>query len=703
MVLVETEEQLVSRLLRQQTGTWEFADGVTVEQLLLQEPGLVERPDAVLDLITNEVFCRRRRGEEPELDDYLNRFPSVSDTLKMQWEVDRLLYADSRAGLRSASSTRSGITQSGALTRSDFPDQLGAYDVLEMLGQGGMGAVFRARHTFLGKIVALKILPNRVRGGSDAVNRFRREMRAVGTLNHPNIVQAFDAGEANGVHYIAMELVSGIDLHRLVTEGGRLSVSNACSVVFQMATALAAAHDAGMVHRDVKPSNMMIANGQVKLLDLGLARLVEVEAGPDELTSFSRIFGTPDFMAPEQWDNAHAVDHRVDLYALGCTLFYLLTGRPPYGSSEFPIASRKMKAHLLDPIPNVKDFDPTIPDEVARICTVLMAKSPDDRFHSAKELRDAIAPYATGDLSSNAIQVNLLQSPIHELSGPNRASTNRLERINTSALPNTPNESLPKRRSRVVLATASVVVTSIALYCLYQFVLSPRDVHRESLASQDELTASADKNANESARSSEQVSVKPAIANRTQDESAIATLVAKGRTFNLWERVRPENLTDGKFTDVRVEGENILLDASRESNQIWLDFKEVDGPESLVRMTLRIPYPEKSGRFKVVCLASNNSKQEYYVEFIKEQDRLMLLNAYHNRDGQQSISKEPIELGTGEYAVEVAFLENRIITRVNGKQVSSVHRKEAFPGLISLAVRGWQLELKRPIAIVHSN
>ena len=307
--------------------------------------------------------------------------------------------------------------------------QLGPYQLLDKLGEGGMGAVYKARHTKLGKLVALKVLPPHVLDRPDALSRFEREMKAVGTLSHPNVVQALDAGDFGGVHYLSMEYVEGQDLHELVKAKGPMSVVNACKAIRQAAIGLAAAHKLGLVHRDIKPSNLFLTKvtGQIKILDMGLA-LLSQEQTPTALTSAGDRFGTPDYMAPEQWEDAHTCDARADLYALGCTLFQLLVGRAPYGSSEYRTVPRKMMGHVRDPIPDLiaaradvgrtpssdlsslspmpdamsndmmrtdELIPPTndIPDGLNAIYRKLMAKEPNDRFASADQLAEALAPF----------------------------------------------------------------------------------------------------------------------------------------------------------------------------------------------------------------------------------------------------------------------------------------------------------------------
>ena len=212
-----------------------------------------------------------------------------------------------------------------------FPERVGPYRLVRKLGQGAMGSVHEAVHARLKRTVALKILAPRWVGVPVALARFHREMEAVGRLDHPHIVRAIDAGEADGIVYLAMELVEGMDLSRLVAALGPLPVADACALVCQAARGLQHAADRGIIHRDVKPSNLILdANGQLKILDLGLVHFHDECPEEPDLTASGQVVGTCDYMAPEQGDPALSVDARADVYSLGCTLYFLLSGHPPF-------------------------------------------------------------------------------------------------------------------------------------------------------------------------------------------------------------------------------------------------------------------------------------------------------------------------------------------------------------------------------------
>lgn len=277
---------------------------------------------------------------------------------------------------------------------------LGQYRILGKLGQGGMGAVYKALHTRLDKIVALKVLPEDRLEKSEAVARFLREMKAVGKIEHPHLVRALDAGEADGSYYLVMEHVDGIDLSKLLKEQGKLPVATACELVRQAALGLQAAHQRGMVHRDIKPANLMLARQDfgppvVKVLDLGLARLVnDPAANETELTTNNQIMGTIDYMAPEQADNIKDVDTRADIYSLGATLLTLLTGQPPYHAAGQQTFMQKLNTLANAPIPNVRTLRSDVPHGLVTVLEKMLAKDRTKRYQEPTEAAKALEPFA---------------------------------------------------------------------------------------------------------------------------------------------------------------------------------------------------------------------------------------------------------------------------------------------------------------------
>ena len=281
--------------------------------------------------------------------------------------------------------------------------KLGPYELVRKLGQGGMGAVYEARHSKLGKTFALKVLPGGFASNRAALTRFEREMQAIGKLDHPHIIKATDADEWQGTHYLVMEYVEGTDLSELVKTRGPLSVRDACKAIRQAAMGLQHAHEHDLVHRDIKPSNLFVTkSGQLKLLDLGLARLNDGEHQRG-LTTIGQVLGTPDYMAPEQWDDTHSVDARADLYSLGCTLFFVLTGRAPYADVTKSSLLQLMKAHVDGAIPNLTDIRLDVPPELNAICVRLLAKKAEDRYLNAAEVIAALEPFTRKDANNSAL------------------------------------------------------------------------------------------------------------------------------------------------------------------------------------------------------------------------------------------------------------------------------------------------------------
>jgi eukaryotic-like serine/threonine-protein kinase len=268
---------------------------------------------------------------------------------------------------------------------------LGSYVLLEPLGEGGMGKVFRARNWKLGKIVAVKVIRHDQTANESTVRRFRREILALSRFDHPNVVHAFDAGVCGTMRFYAMDYIPGIDLGRLVQRNGPLPVPDACNYVAQTAQALQHAHLLGLIHRDIKPSNLLLCteSRSIKVLDLGLARFRADDPEFSQVTRVGALVGTPDYISPEQVQDSHGADIRSDLYSLGCTFYYLLTGQGPF-EHEAPID--KLFCHVREEPTPVEALRPDVPPELAAIIGRLMAKNPADRFQEPAELMSALAP-----------------------------------------------------------------------------------------------------------------------------------------------------------------------------------------------------------------------------------------------------------------------------------------------------------------------
>ena len=263
------------------------------------------------------------------------------------------------------------------------------YRLLKELGRGGMGVVYLAEHGVMRRLAALKVIKPEYTSNPAAVERFRREIRAAARLHHPNIVAVYDAERAGDKHILVMEYVDGVSLDKLVRERGPLPVAEACEYVRQAALGLQHAHERGLVHRDVKPHNLIRgAGGVVKVLDFGLASARG--NGEGSLTGATVVMGTPDYIAPEQAEDSHAADARADIYALGCTLYFLLTGRPPFSR---PSAMRTLLAHREDAPEALSVLRPDVTPGLVAVLGRMMAKEPARRYSTAAEVAAALAPF----------------------------------------------------------------------------------------------------------------------------------------------------------------------------------------------------------------------------------------------------------------------------------------------------------------------
>lgn len=294
--------------------------------------------------------------------------------------------------------------QAGQLLLGRTSFALGKYQLLDLLGRGGMGKVFLARHTMMNRTVALKLISEQWCKDTVALERFLNEARAAAALDHPNLVHAYNVDTEGDRYYMVLEYVEGQDLQRRVEHEGPLPFELAADYIRQAADGLAHAHAKGMIHCDIKPSNLLVnPQGVVKILDMGVSRwLGQTSAAGVSDSSQGRgaeIVGSVDYMAPEHLAQTQAPDHRADIYSLGCTLFFLLSGRPPFGQGTL---SERIAQHQSGQTPDVRQLRPDTPAVLAEICARMMAKDPQDRFQSAREVAEQLALWLESRVTDEA-------------------------------------------------------------------------------------------------------------------------------------------------------------------------------------------------------------------------------------------------------------------------------------------------------------
>ncbi|MFK7819078.1 MAG: protein kinase, partial [Planctomycetaceae bacterium] len=318
--------------------------------------------------------------------------------------------------------------------------QIRDYEVLELLGQGGMGVVYRARHLRLNKEVAIKLLSDQAVAHDQSVRRFEREMQVVGELDHPNVVRALDAGDLNGRHFLVMEMLRGVDLSKLVTKRKPMSVPNACELARQAAIGLQYAHDEGLVHRDIKPANLMLTQDSlgtpvVKVMDLGIA--LATEGASSQLTDQGQLMGTLRFMAPEQATGSQ-VDSRADVYSLGATLYQLLSGSTPFG--EVRNAVTLLHSLVTRTPASIGTHRNDLPPDLVELIDGLLSRDPQDRAFDMREVAKRLKPFAAGhDLKSSFAEAMRRRGPdataACQLVPPDTANGTVAQTVGASSLP----------------------------------------------------------------------------------------------------------------------------------------------------------------------------------------------------------------------------------------------------------------------------
>jgi serine/threonine-protein kinase len=309
-----------------------------------------------------ERLRTENEGELPDVDKVSSRLKK--EGLLTDWQLEKLL---------------------GGKYKGFF---LGRYKLLGHIGTGGMSSVYLAEHTRMHDLRAVKVLPKRRVDDATYLARFKLEAKAIASLNHPNIVRAYDIDNENDLHYIVMEYVDGDDLQAMVRRDGPMDLTRAVGYIRQAADGLQHAHDRGLIHRDVKPANLLVDSKEnVKILDLGLALFTVQDDESLTVVHNENVLGTADYLAPEQAKNSHKVDHRVDIYGLGCTLYYLLAGHPPFNEGTL---AQRIALHQTEMPKAIRKIRPDVPGELEGIVVKMIQKEPGYRYQTMNAVIDAI-------------------------------------------------------------------------------------------------------------------------------------------------------------------------------------------------------------------------------------------------------------------------------------------------------------------------
>ncbi len=321
-----------------------------------------------------------------------------TEEVKSRRKINPMLLVDLMIDLGYITNTQAERLKANIKTQKTVPHQIPGYKILGKLGAGAMAIVYKAQQLSLNRMVAIKVLPKRFSENPEYVERFYKEGQAAGKLNHNNIVQAIDVGEAGGYHYFVMEYVEGKTIHEDLAKNKVSSESQAIEIIIQVAHALAHAHACGLIHRDVKPKNIMINSaGVVKLADMGLAReTTDIEAAQTEA---GKAYGTPYYISPEQIRGEIDIDGRADIYGLGATFYHMVTGRVPFMADN---PAEVMKKHLKEQLIPPDHINTSLSAGVSEVIEVMMAKRKQDRYNNVQELLIDLEAIRSGQLPLRA-------------------------------------------------------------------------------------------------------------------------------------------------------------------------------------------------------------------------------------------------------------------------------------------------------------
>ncbi len=342
-----------------------------------------------------EVVARDLEGSADSIVQHLRLSPAATDASAADEGWNSCL--QSLRALPERMAGPSELAEGVSLDQAIRPESVYHYRLGRQLGRGGMGVVYESWHPQLHRPVAIKILSASRTADAASIARFQREMRAAGGLDHPGIVRAVDAGIWQGTYYLVMEYIDGVDLSRLARRTGPMSPADACAMIAEAAEAVQFAHENQVIHRDIKPSNLILTReGSVKILDFGLARLEHAGLASNDATTAGRLIGTLDYLAPEQAAGAQPLDARSDIYGLGATLFRLLAGSPPHGSSQNRPILQYLQELTHDDAIDIQNYRNDLPSELCQLIAKLLSRDPERRPPTAASVAEALRTFAEG-------------------------------------------------------------------------------------------------------------------------------------------------------------------------------------------------------------------------------------------------------------------------------------------------------------------
>lgn len=384
----------LNSLLKRQSDGWLSGNRPAIERLVesfagTDAPSPSDAEDRLMALISNEVALREQLGEQPSLAEYQHRFPLFSESLSIQWRIDRLFQPPGAATVV-LSETLRGSATSAEVLRSRLPRQIGRYEILAELGRGAIGVVYKAWDPHLKRPLAIKRLRDGLDADEDALSRIRGEAEAIARIHHPNIVQIYEIFEVDGLPFLAMEYCAGGTLTRRLN-GAPIPAKLAAELLLSIARAVACVHQSRIIHRDIKPGNVLLENGtdwSPKVSDFGLAKLLDVDHGA---TATGNILGTPTYMAPEQaFGGAKRVGPAADIYSLGALLYECLTGSPPFRGAS--VADTLEQVRLREPV-SIRALAPKVPIDLETIALKCLRKSPEERYACVQALVEDLESY----------------------------------------------------------------------------------------------------------------------------------------------------------------------------------------------------------------------------------------------------------------------------------------------------------------------